>query len=68
MSPEPIITVNGTPLTSAEAMTVRVALETFDMTLAADGLGDDAHGKTMVKLYRTAIRGIRDALYPEVTP
>jgi hypothetical protein len=48
---EPVITVNGKSLTQGQAMTIRVALNSFAMDLAENGLGDDDHGKTMVKLY-----------------
>lgn len=33
MAPEPRITINGTPLTEAQAMTVRVGLAMFAMDL-----------------------------------
>ena len=46
MSDEPDITINGTRLTSAQAMAVRVAVSSFD----AD-CGDDEHGKAMSKIY-----------------
>lgn len=43
---EPTIIINGTTLTEAQAMTVRVALSCFD----AD-CGTDEHGKEMTRLY-----------------
>ena len=60
---EPIITVNGIRLTDAQAMTVRVAIESFAMSLKTDGLGDDAHGKNMVALYRDRISEMRRFIY-----
>jgi hypothetical protein len=59
--PEPIITVNGTALTIAQAMTVRVALETFAMSLA-DGLGPDEASKAIAEGYLSAIRSIRQLM------
>jgi hypothetical protein len=55
---EPSISINGVALTTAQAMTVRVALGSFTMSLQTDGLGDDEHGKAMTKNYLTAIRDI----------
>lgn len=46
MSDEPEIIINGTKLTNAQAMAVRVAVSSFD----AD-CGDDEHGKAMSKAY-----------------
>ena len=60
---EPVITMNGVPLTLAQAMTVRVAIEGFSMDLMNTGLGDDEHGKTMVKLYMQRIEEIRRVMY-----
>lgn len=48
---EPKITINGVELTSAQSMTVRVAINSFLMDMINDGLGDDEHGKHMVKGY-----------------
>jgi hypothetical protein len=49
---ESIITVNGIQLTEGQAMTVRVALGQFVMELSHNGLGDDEHGKALVKGYQ----------------
>lgn len=46
---EPVITINGAPLTAAQAMTIRVALASM-----STDCGDDAHGKTMAEGYETA--------------
>ena len=40
---EPCIMINGKMLTSGESMTIRVAIESFALTLK-DGLGDDKLG------------------------
>jgi hypothetical protein len=48
---EPNIIVNGIQLTTAQSMTVRVALESFILSLQMDGLGDDETGKAMTKGY-----------------
>lgn len=58
---EPNITVNGTTLTLAQAMTVRIALQTFAIGLA-DGLGDDDAGKAIAKGYLAAIRAINELI------
>jgi hypothetical protein len=56
---EPAITINGVALTTAQAMTVRVALGSFALSLqAADSLGEDEHGKAMTKGYNGALREI----------
>ena len=56
---EPDITINGVRLTTAEAMTVRVALSAFAMDLKCEGsLGDDDHGHAMRDGYLAALRDI----------
>jgi hypothetical protein len=56
---EPNITINSVPLTPAEAMTVRVALNAFAIDLrSADSLGDDDHGHAMRDGYLAALRDI----------
>lgn len=50
---EPDITINGTALTFAQAMTLRVAIGQFLMGLQEpDALGDDEHGLVMTKAYK----------------
>ena len=46
------IIINGTELTFAQSMTMRVAIAHFLTDLAVEGLGDDEHGITMTALYR----------------
>jgi hypothetical protein len=48
---EPAITINGKPLTNAQAMTVRVALGSFHISLTGDGLGDDMTGQQLCQGY-----------------
>lgn len=48
---EPIITINGKVLTTAQALTIRVAVSSFLMDMREEGLGDDDHGKKMAGLY-----------------
>jgi hypothetical protein len=57
---EPDITVNGVRLTTAEAMTVRVALGAFAIELQEreHALGDDDHGHAMRDGYLIALREI----------
>lgn len=65
MQSEPDITINGHKLSSAQSMTVRVALESFNVVLVRKGLGDDNHGKEMTKLYSDRIAEIRLVMYPQ---
>ncbi len=60
---EPSITINGFKLDGAQSMTVRVAIESFAVMLQEDGLGDDDHGKKMVRLYLDRIEEIRLLTY-----
>ena len=62
---EPTVVINDVELTSGEAMAVRVALEAFSTSLMEDGLGDDDHGKAMVKGYMKNIESIRKSMYKE---
>jgi hypothetical protein len=63
VSGEPKITINGIELSIAQAMTVRVAIESFASELRENGLGDDEHGRKMVENYTRAIDGIRAAIF-----
>lgn len=51
LSPEPRITINGMPLSEAQAMTVRVAVGSLWDSLLANGLGDDEMGKSIASGY-----------------
>jgi hypothetical protein len=51
MTTEPDIMINGQVLSEAEAMTVRVAIQTFAISLQSDGLGSDRHGEIMTLAY-----------------
>ncbi len=53
------IIINGTKLTAGQAMTVRVALESFYCELLERGLGDDETAKRIVAGYVVNIREIR---------
>lgn len=59
---EPTIIINGVTLTSAQAMTVRVALGSFSMDMNADGLGDDKHGKAMTAGYKARLAEIFEVM------
>lgn len=68
MDKEPSIIINGTQLTPAQAMTVRVALESFAGTLTRpESLGKDEHGLYMREAYLRCVKGIREALYRGAT-
>ena len=57
---EPVITINGLMLTSAQAMTVRAAIENFALYLQPKNvLGDDAHAVLMRSGYLARIAEIR---------
>lgn len=64
---EPNITINGKQLTIGQAMTIRVALESFCMSLWSEGLGDDAHGKAMTEGYLARAAEIRALMFPSST-
>lgn len=50
------ITINGTPLTTGQAMALRVAAGAFLHEMGQpDALGDDEHGRRMVTAYRARI-------------
>lgn len=63
---EPIITINGVSLTIAQAMTVRVAIQSLAMSLEQCGLGDDEHGRKMTEGYLGAINGINGLIAREL--
>jgi hypothetical protein len=48
---EPAITINGKPLTVAQATTLRVAIGHFASCLSENGLGDDDHGRSITSSY-----------------
>jgi hypothetical protein len=54
---EPDMFINGHHLTTAEAMTVRVALGTLAAELV-DGLGDDQMGKDICAGYQRALHNL----------
>ena len=56
---EPRITINGTPLTIGQAMTLRVGMECFSMTLTEEGQPKD---NTIEKHYLDNIRAIRKVM------
>ncbi len=60
---EPIIIINGQQLGVGEAMTVRVAIESFSMSLVEEGLGEDEMGKSIAKGYLNSIVNIRTKMY-----
>jgi hypothetical protein len=59
---EPIKTLNGIALSIGQAMTLRVAIESFAISLVHEGLGEDEHGRAMTKAYLTRINELR-AIY-----
>ncbi|WP_338861793.1 hypothetical protein IHE31_00130 (plasmid) [Mycetohabitans rhizoxinica] len=56
---EPSITLNGTHLTTGQAMTVRVALQAFGALLSEPyPLGRDERNLALTELYRDRLREI----------
>ncbi len=63
---EPRIAINGVELTFAEAMTLRVALQSFLLSLSAEGLGGDEHGRVMSANYQAHGAAIERLMLPVV--
>lgn len=63
LPPEADITINGETLTFGQAMTVRVALESFASHLIENRLGEDDIGKNICRGYLDRISEIRKFLY-----
>jgi hypothetical protein len=60
---EPEIIINSVYLTQAQAMTVRVALQSFAITLeGGEGLGEDETGKAIARGYLTAIGQVNEIM------
>lgn len=64
MPEEPFISINGKPLTQAEAMTLRVALSVYldQLNSDASALGEDVIGKTLRDNYLAAGRSIGEKM------
>lgn len=64
MGVEPNIRINGRDLNEAQAMTVRVAIETFALDLSdPESLGNDRHGVVMRAGYLARIEEIRNFIF-----
>jgi hypothetical protein len=63
LSDEPKITINGVDLTPTQALTIRVALGHFDMSLSSIGLGADEHGRAMTANYHRLIDEINRVIF-----
>lgn len=63
MTNEASIFINGVKLFEAQSMVIRIALEVFISELKENGLGDDEHGKHMVKAYLDRIDEVRRIIY-----
>jgi hypothetical protein len=62
---EPTITINGKLLTVGQAMTVRVAIQSFAVSLNSEGLeenDEDEIGKSITKGYLGRISEINDMI------
>jgi len=61
---EPVITINGVQLNTAQAMTVRVAITNFTLELRApDALGDDETGVAIRNGYRARLSEVLDLIF-----
>jgi len=61
MHDEAEITINGTKLTDAESMTVRVAVDTLANVLAED-IGTDSDAQALADRYMSALSTIQSLL------
>ena len=59
---EPYIEIECKELSKSESMTVRVALQMFEIDLRSKGLGNDEHGIEMTKLYLDNIKSIKEKM------
>ena len=62
---EPEVIINGRKLNLGQAMTLRVALGSFAISLQG-GLGSDETGKELAKGYRRAVDSINDIIHNSV--
>lgn len=63
-SQEPRIVINGVELSSAAAMTVRVAIESFAVEMAQHNpLGADEVGRAIAAGYRLGVEEVRRAIF-----
>ena len=56
------LTINGIAATEGQAMTLRVAVQTFLMSLAETGCGNDEHGRRMTANYQRLCGEINDLM------
>lgn len=63
---EATIVIDGITLTSSQAMTLRVAINSFRDDLQHNGLGNDAHGIAMVKGYTKSATEIIHMIHGEI--
>ena len=57
------ITINGVKLTSGQAMTIRVALQSFAVDLLSNGLGGDDTGEKIKDAYLARMREINAIIH-----
>ncbi len=63
MTKEPEIVINGKTLSHGQAMTMRVAFESFVSDLTENGLGSDESGKAITLGYLECAKQIRHFMY-----
>lgn len=61
------VIINGTTLSTAQSMTLRVAINSFLTTMVEGALGDDDHGRAMVEGYRSSGLKIQNLIHSEPT-
>lgn len=63
---EPNFIINGKPANSSQAITIRVAIESFAVDLQ-EGLGEETHGQDICQAYLRRIDEIRNLMFcPEI--
>jgi hypothetical protein len=67
-SDEAIVTVNGTQLNTAQAITVRLAVDVYDAQLKSERLGDGDQGQSMVDIYRARLGEVKTMLHDKPNP
>lgn len=65
MNKEPEIIINGVKMSEGEAMTIRVAIGSFSISLQ-DGLGDDETGRAICEGYQNSITDINKVMFDDL--
>lgn len=63
LEPEPLVSINGVQLTSAQTVALRVAVSNYLTDLQDTDLGDDPHGKAVTKLYLARLQEVIELMH-----